>query len=153
MKTISYADLNRQIREKFPNARVELLDANYEVIDESVVLQAHSDFRSWLAETWGIKRSEIKWVSDVFDCDKFSKAFDTYVNLRRAARHFRDGDEGHAYALGRISYNIKGKRGQGHAINVAFTAKGIKTFEPQSKGPAWVTLNEAERRSTWLVSI
>jgi hypothetical protein len=151
--TVSKAAVVSAIRQVLPRARNYWRDPEYTPVDLDKLNRLHKEHLEWLAAMWGIPVRDVRWIENMYDCDKFAGSFDTYANVRFAKKFFLTGIRRPALAVGLLSYLIGGQRGNGHMINVAYTNEGVKFLEPQPTAFAVKNLTEAERNSAWLVQI
>jgi hypothetical protein len=151
---IPAAQARSLMRATFSRARVFCRDGEYTPLNLTKLARLHEEHLDFLAAMFGIPRAEVRWVQDLYDCDKFSASLDSYANIRFAKKFFVTGIRRPALCLGTLSYNIGGKRGAGHMVNVGITEdREVFVLEPQQTRTIIKTLTDAEKTSAWAIAL
>lgn len=128
----------------FKNAYVIISDKSYK-----------SPNTKWLQSTFYKRfhadlfdKGIIKWDAK-FDCDKYAKYFTSLLQIDYFVENFYSREDSESLAVGEIYYNIKGEKGNGHAINIVYSNGGFLFFEPQTG--KYVELSAAEVESVFFI--
>ncbi|RRJ97808.1 hypothetical protein Ga0100231_004950 [Opitutaceae bacterium TAV4] len=141
---ISSAVLHAQTRDVFRNAAVTVLDSTYEPVPFDDVPKFFGELADMLSKVCGDT-----W-QDYFDCDNFALAAVFLAAWKhRLARASKTG-AGEGCPIGVLCFlTDPANRASGHAVNVAFTDRGMFVFEPQRR--EFFSLSQAQKDSAWLV--
>jgi len=142
MKTITSNDLFFMLRERYPNIRGDIDDAEYDVLTEA---QAKEIYNSFQRSMWKVKLTQ--WLKNKLDCDKWAKLLIAHVIVRNALSGAKN-----AKAIGLLRYRIGGDANKGHAINVCVIDNGsaveLRELEPQPRN-GLTKLSQVEQESAW----
>lgn len=145
-KSMSSSYLRLGLRERYPNAKIYVLDPGYSITDKDTIADAYSSFIFEMRSA-GLP----EYISNKLDCDKWALLFKAYVTATNAMT-----DRDYALPVGMLLYLVDGDTRKPHCINVFVydTGKGfgILELEPQPNGGIG-SLTVQERRSAWLVVV
>ena len=110
-----------------------LPDVGYSQVNSAWLRRYYDDFRDDLS------RRDIPHGNARFDCNKFAAAYAVGAQMRFYRDMFHSWNPAQALAVGEIWY--QSARGP-HAINCAFTERGLLFIEPQTGQEVALTLQE-----------
>lgn len=136
---VSSSELKGAIEQVAPFASVQIADRAYSLPSSEWFPKFNRWFRHQMAKLVGDR-----WNAR-FDCDDFARFFASFCQLANYQTNEAKRAEG--LAVGELFF--RRDDGQGHAINLALTEKGVQFIEPQNG--EFLELSESEKTSIWFV--
>ncbi|RRJ96860.1 hypothetical protein Ga0100231_024140 [Opitutaceae bacterium TAV4] len=141
---ISATVLHVQTRDVFRNAAVTVLDSSYDPVPFDDMPKFFGELADMLNRICGDRWKEF------FDCDNFALAAVFLASWKHYKSRWDGYGKGEGCPIGVLCYRTDPTDPTtGHAVNVAFTDRGLFVFEPQRR--EFFSLNQAQKDSAWLV--